>query len=265
MFRAVLVAAVLNTAAGAAVLGPLATQATGKWVVNFADSQCIASRTYDVGGQEWIIGIEPMPTSTNFLVHILVPKGAPQMRNARLATGNMRISAAGMFLKGANPHSGRHYAVRLDVAEYDRLRASGLLSVTNGGQTVEFRLSNVDALQRQLNVCMADLLVKWGVSLEQQAQLASYPVPLREHYASHNDYPSSALDRWASGKATVRVRVGLDGRATNCIVEQSSGHKDLDAQTCNVYVKRARYRPARDKAGRPVEAPYVVSLEWWTA
>jgi protein TonB len=63
---------------------------------------------------------------------------------------------------------------------------------------------------------------------------------------------------WPSGKRVlVTFDVQLDGRASNCQVFQSVGVPSIDAETCALVVRKLRFRPARDTAGRPVVAPYA--------
>lgn len=76
------------------------------------------------------------------------------------------------------------------------------------------------------------------------------------------DYPTAALMNERSGTVVVELTVGSDGRASDCKVIKSSKFAPLDAQTCNVFVKRARYVPARDASGNPVQGTTIESLRW---
>jgi protein TonB len=78
----------------------------------------------------------------------------------------------------------------------------------------------------------------------------------------NSDYPRTALLAGAEGRVSVRFTVGIDGRATNCSVIQSSGNADLDATSCGVIETRFRYRPARDPQGRPVPS-IIMGDHFW--
>lgn len=67
-----------------------------------------------------------------------------------------------------------------------------------------------------------------------------------------SDYPRDLIDRRRGGTVGIRFTVGTDGRVNDCNVTRSSGSAELDALTCGLIVKRFRYRPARDAAGRAV-------------
>ena len=66
------------------------------------------------------------------------------------------------------------------------------------------------------------------------------------------DYPREAIRAWPrGGRVFVAVRVQLDGRATDCKVNRSSGVAGIDADTCRLVMAKVRFTPARDANGRP--------------
>ena len=65
-------------------------------------------------------------------------------------------------------------------------------------------------------------------------------------------YPREVLRVWPrGGRVFVAVRVQLDGRATDCKVNRSSGNPIVDGWTCRLVEERVRFRPAVDSQGRP--------------
>ncbi len=56
--------------------------------------------------------------------------------------------------------------------------------------------------------------------------------------------------------------IGTDGRAVDCRVLKTSGVPDLDQASCRALVKRARYRPALDAMGKPVESYGTRNVQW---
>lgn len=66
------------------------------------------------------------------------------------------------------------------------------------------------------------------------------------------DYPRAIIRNWPPGAPVfVAVRVQLDGRATDCKVNRSSGDALVDDWTCRLVEERVRFRPARDDQGQP--------------
>ncbi|MDQ8756804.1 energy transducer TonB [Sphingosinicella sp. LHD-64] len=76
------------------------------------------------------------------------------------------------------------------------------------------------------------------------------------------DYPRAALEIGAGGTVSVRFTVALNGRAVNCRIVESSGNRDLDANTCRLIERRYRFAPSRDWRGRPVLADVVEDHSW---
>jgi periplasmic protein TonB len=71
------------------------------------------------------------------------------------------------------------------------------------------------------------------------------------------DYPREVLRAWPRrGRIFVAVRVQLDGRATDCRVDRSSGNPVVDQWTCRLLEERVRFRPATDENGRPTVSWY---------
>ncbi|KAB7647679.1 energy transducer TonB [Polymorphobacter fuscus] len=69
---------------------------------------------------------------------------------------------------------------------------------------------------------------------------------------SSGDYPRAAVEAGLGGQLVARYTIGANGRVLRCDVVESSGSAVLDETTCALVVKRFRYRPARDAAGRAV-------------
>ena len=76
------------------------------------------------------------------------------------------------------------------------------------------------------------------------------------------DYPASALRAGEQGTTRVELIVAPNGRATGCTVTKSSGSTALDSATCRILLSRARFTPARDTTGSPVESRYSTAIRW---
>jgi periplasmic protein TonB len=80
---------------------------------------------------------------------------------------------------------------------------------------------------------------------------------------SARDYPRAGRDARIGHSALIVFTVGVDGRAHDCHVRESSGDPDSDAITCRLAEQRFRFRPATDGAGNPVEHPYGWRQKWF--
>ena len=76
------------------------------------------------------------------------------------------------------------------------------------------------------------------------------------------DYPSRAQREERSGTTGFRLEIGPDGRVTNCTVTSSSGHADLDAETCRLLPRRARFKAAVGSDGQPMADSFSSRIVW---
>jgi protein TonB len=79
---------------------------------------------------------------------------------------------------------------------------------------------------------------------------------------SADDYPAAAVAAEAQGTAQAELTIGPDGRVVGCNLTRSTGNNALDAATCNILRRRAKFTPARDSNGNPttdtVQTPPIV-------
>ena len=68
-----------------------------------------------------------------------------------------------------------------------------------------------------------------------------------------SNYPRRAEREGIEGNVGVTITVGTDGRVASCRVSASSGSSDLDAAACDGMTRYARYNPAQDVAGNPIQ------------
>jgi len=76
---------------------------------------------------------------------------------------------------------------------------------------------------------------------------------------TRRDYPEAVANAWPRSRdafVALAVRVQLDGRATDCKINRSSGVPTIDQWTCRLVESRLRFRPATDDRGRPIIAWY---------
>jgi TonB family protein len=236
--------------------------ATGKWNIEFADQQCIAARTFEDKGRKLTVALVPTPANDDARLWLMTADPKSRLERAAIATGCQRIKAPGMVLRGLSKTNERVFSVLLEPAEYVRLLSTGKLQLS-GSVRANMTLSSLTAVRNLLDKCNADLLKQWGFGRE----VAQLSMPAKPHkdaiaYVQADDYPSAALRDGASGTAEVMVTVGVDGKARDCRVLQSAGHAALDSTTCAIVVRRARFEPARDASGKPVDAPFFTRISW---
>ena len=101
--------------------------------------------------------------------------------------------------------------------------------------------------------------------LAQLASAAPAPAPVigkDQGTISVDDYPLEALKKGWEGDVHVDLTVGTSGQVTACTVTQSSGHDVLDTRTCAIMASRARFEPAFDQSGQPIESHFQTHVVW---
>ncbi len=83
-----------------------------------------------------------------------------------------------------------------------------------------------------------------------------------QDYVSPEDYPEVARITRQQGRVEVMLEIGPNGRATGCMVTASSGSSALDATSCMLLRRRARFTPAADSNGNPATGTIEQQIEW---
>ena len=79
---------------------------------------------------------------------------------------------------------------------------------------------------------------------------------------SPDDYPQDALRNEETGRVTVRLSIGTNGKVSGCDVVSSSGSRSLDRTTCRVLTSRARFNPAKLSNGQTTTDTYTQTIVW---
>ena len=83
----------------------------------------------------------------------------------------------------------------------------------------------------------------------------------RGNVFSDDDYPSASRRAEEEGVTRASYMVGVDGRASQCEIVQSSGFKRLDDATCSIITRRFRFNSATLN-GQPVPERKTYSQRW---
>jgi TonB-like protein len=102
------------------------------------------------------------------------------------------------------------------------------------------------------------------------AALTSLPVPINARLPdiraifTADDVPEYLIEAGASTTRVVYPRIVIrpDGSLQSCVAEISSGDPKLDAYTCALIIKRARWKPATWTDGTPVYGVIRVPVSW---
>lgn len=265
-FAASAIVAAFLGASAAAAQGPADWEPAGKWEVNFADQQCLAFRPYKRGNETAQIALEAVPAGKGLTLYLIMPPSSlERWVNASVDVGGHRSSAGSLsdFSMGDKKLSAA--VSTLSAEEAARLEAGEALGIAANGRQMHMSLTALPTVRKHLANCVSDLLKTWGYPLDRQQKIASFPEVeggALPRFFRPEDYPDAAIRQNAAGRVRALFDVGADGKAGNCRIILSSRNKDLDDATCRVIVERARFTPAKDVSGQPVEAPSLATIVW---
>ncbi|MFO6445655.1 energy transducer TonB [Erythrobacter sp. NE805] len=81
-------------------------------------------------------------------------------------------------------------------------------------------------------------------------------------WVTNADYKPRWIMEEMAGTARFTLAIDAAGKVTGCTITRSTGHGPLDAATCQLVSKRARFEAARDNTGKPVAGSYTGTITW---
>jgi hypothetical protein len=115
-----------------------------------------------------------------------------------------------------------------------------------------------------LRTCTDDLVRSWGLDPVKQAKLRTPPVVQGEPgtWLTSFDYPKGPLFWGQSAVVQFRLLVDAAGKATACHIQQATQGAEFSKLTCDLLMKRARFKPAIGEDGQPTPSYYLNFVRW---
>lgn len=247
-------------AAAAAV--PL--EPNGKWVVNFADTHCVASRDYAL--QTGQLGFGLRPAANGKVVHLFLvregraSKWAEQVP-AQVAIGSAPLSKSFLLRYGVKFPNGDKIMnqVTLTREEMTALAASESITVRAAGLDASFRMQGMPRIAALLGDCTNGLQRFWNMGDTPTVPIATPPKPKAAigTLFTWQDYPADAMTGRMEGSAQVVLLIDEKGKPQSCQVVQSTGAPVFEVMGCQVLMQRAKFSPALDDKGQPIRSSYT--------
>ena len=238
----------------------------GKWTVDFAEHQCLATRRYGSGDRPLTIAIKPAHSGgtagvmlvnawtklqdLSFPLTIKFPDGAVFRTEMQASIGHANAGPVFQFDLPSEE------VTRLRAATDVRFQSPGLLNQN-------LSLGSTQALFRSLDTCLDSLRRYWNFESGAAApQVQATPKQDFGRLFSWSNYPSIGRHSSKKGEVAVRLLVDETGTVRDCLVIDGSGSPGLDTTTCQVFDRRVSYRPARDAAGKPMRSAVDAKINW---
>jgi TonB family protein len=243
-------------------LGP-----TKPWVLDYAETQCLASREYGTAADPLTLAIRPAPSGETYELILARKRSGPWFADELEGTVDFRQGPpikAWVLHYGAKTDKLDLYTFRIDAASMVAARMAKAVTLhSKGGPDVSFGLDSMPALLKGLEDCTADLKRYWKMDGQETGELA---VPTKgdiRRVFSDSDYPTEAFIRQQEGTSQFLLLIDEKGKVAGCHVLTTSGNPVLDGMGCSVIRERARFKPARDKAGKPTRSTYTTPPVTW--
>ena len=247
-----------------------ALQPTSKWHLDYGNDACRITRDFGTSAKPIVIDFEAPPMGHGLNVNffdsrIAVEHGKSSIRVQLVP--DPAVLQLDSFTASVGDHAVSKMSFTLDEESLQKIAGANVISIERrDNRPVVLNLPGLRGAMSALENCRANLVTAWGMPLTEQSRLKTPPTvdpKLAKHgLFSTDDYPTSALRANIQGATTVRIDVEADGRPSQCTVVRSSGDAALDATTCNVVMKRARYVAASAQDGRPMKSIDVVKIQW---
>jgi hypothetical protein len=244
---------------------------TGRWVVDYADEQCIAKRQFGTTDKPLVLIIKPSPTSDVVQLN-LVKNGsgdAAYEYDARLSIGGAGPIRVRQLNFGTNDKASKrkYFISQINLSGEQATTLSSAERIgwyATAGAHVTLETGKLDALMRALATCRENLREYWNIGTANEQALKT-PVeiikPINSLFSTQ-DYPAQSVRQGDGGTSTVIVLIDETGRTRDCMLEATSGIASIDGMTCAVIRERGRFKPAIGAEGKPVRS-YVKSRVRW--
>lgn len=273
----------LPTAASAAKRDHLLLDPSSKWNVHVGEDYCRLARSFGTGDQQIMLQIDRFGPSASFHLNFL---GQPMKRAAAgiaqiqfgpefpsqsldfYVGSGAKDTPAWIFAKKIRlrPHSDDDGSdavdpdatAKLPSTTKDEAMVSEVMIGSPLRQPIILRTGPMKNAFAVLNACTQDLIASWGLDIEQHRTAQRRPVPLGkpERWVTASDYPSDMLRKRQPGLVEFRLMIDVNGKATDCHIQQSTNPDGFDDVVCDALMRRATFEPALDKHGQPMPSYY---------
>ena len=241
-------------------------QPTGKWVVHFDDSQCLAERNYGPKEHSLFLALK-QPALGDVIQMDVVERGRTESAtqlNGRVEFDDQAPLKATVLRYMPSQSDFRVHMINLPRGQLAAAGKAKTLHFRTSGMDETFALDSLEQLLRVMDRCAADLRAFWNVKSSQQDEsvVREDATGRLRGLISADDYPWESLFNGDAGAVKTVLLIDEEGKVADCSVIETSGAAMLDAQTCAILKRRARFTPAVGKDGKPAKDAWIQKINW---
>lgn len=243
-------------------------QPTGKWIVHFDDSQCIAERDYGSKDHPLLLVLKQPPLGGVMQVSIVEKGSLPEPAQVDgTVQFDVQPEQKVSVLRFAPKGQGMRIAMmNMAVDQFAPAQSARSLRLDFRGFHGRVAVPQLSGVLDVMNSCVADLREVWNVRESaggEDSVREDSKGDLRGLFSS-DDYPWDALMAGKGGSVKIGLLVDERGNVADCSVLETSGVAMLDAQSCSIVRERARFTPAVGNDGKPAKDAFVQRIVWQT-
>jgi TonB family protein len=242
---------------------------TARWVVNYDDAQCVASRNYGSEEKPLFLALKASPTGSVMRI-MLIRNGYAAEAEAQPAV--VRFDDKNAINTSALVYGDRKArrlttAISLPMQSLAENRSARAIEIRGSGSSERLAIGGFGGVMAAFDDCLANLRNVWNVGdklstrLKQEARAKQ---PLGDFFRS-SSYPSQALREHDTGRVGIALLVDETGKVRDCMVEETSGFATLDTMSCNILIQYAKFHPAIGSDGKPAKSASFHRISWTIA
>ena len=133
-----------------------------------------------------------------------------------------------------------------------------------GGKRYRLETGSMGPPLAAMRKCTSDLIQTWGYDLAVEAALTRRATPAASPatWLHSNDFPDKSLIQGHNGLVRFRLDIDAVGQPTGCRILYRTNPDEFADLSCQLLLKRARFRPALNAAGKPVKSYYINNIRW---
>lgn len=245
---------------------PAARAPTGQWNVDFADAQCVATRSYGSAEEPLHLALKAAPVGNVMQIAVIRKGGWTEADQVEAIIGiDMQPPIKANMLRFSTKGTGlRIYLLNMPASDFALVRGAKTLAVSAGSVNESFSLSQVEPLLKIMDDCVADLRKVWNVTdpSGEQSSLSTRAKGNLSGLLTSDDYPGPALRKEQTGAVRFAALINETGRVADCTIIETSKVPALGAQTCALIKERARFKPATGPDGKPAKDAIINKVAW---
>lgn len=267
---------------------PLVLQPSSDWLVDYGDDKCRLARMFGTDDAKTMFMVERYSPSDSVFAAV----GGKPLTEMNAAQSHLAFGPDG-FVTKYPPNSGKlgerpalmammalYPSPDGDVDDEDEVSPGDLFEqditpeqearlnwfevTAKGRQTVRLNLGSMGKPLAALRTCTQELVEHWGIDVAAHRTLSRAVTPIGNvgRWVTWQDYPNDLLAKGEQGLVQFRMVVAADGKAAQCLVQESTRPLGFDKAVCAALMRRARFKPALDKDGKPIASFWRSSVRF---